>query len=213
MIRIAKSPNVPQSLIRTKAYDGEDVHQQLECDQHKKCYLCEKRLTTDFEVEHFKSQDNNSDLRQNWDNLFWSCTYCNPKKGNRFDDILNPTKVNIEDEIRQTIIFGEKKACFEPVKETEEHRNTCKLLLNIHNGTGRLRKIKEENFFEYMVEKMNNFYGLIDQYLNNPTDYNYNLVKEKLQIDKEFLGFKYWIIKSKPQLLEVFANDIIWNKK
>ena len=213
MIRVAKSPNVPQSLTTTKAYDGEDVHRQLECDQHKKCYLCEKRLITDFEVEHLKSQDNNSDLRQNWDNLFWSCTYCNPKKGNRFDDILNPTKVNIEDEIRQTIIFGEKKACFEPVKETEEHRNTCKLLLNIHNGTGRLRKIKEENFFEYMVGKMNNFYSLINQYLNNPTDYNCNLVKEDIQIDKEFLGFKYWIIKSKPQLLEVFANDIIWNKK
>ena len=72
---------------------------------------------------------------------------------------------------------------------------------------------KEENFFEYMVGKMNNFYSLINQYLNNPTDYNCNLVKEKLQIDKEFLGFKYWIIKSKPQLVEVFANDIIWNKK
>lgn len=213
MIRVRKNITAPKSLSTTKKYDGEDVLRQLEEDHYKKCYLCERHLTTDFEVEHFKSQDNNSDLRQNWNNLFWSCTYCNPKKGNRFDDILNPTKVNIEDEIRQTIAFGEKKACFEPIKETEEHRNTCKLLLNIHNGTGRLRTKKEENFFEYMVGKMNNFYSLINQYLNNPTDYNCNLVKEKLQIDKEFLGFKYWIIKSKPQLVEVFANDIIWNKK
>ena len=39
------------------------------------------------------------------------------------------------------------------------------------------------------------------------------LVREELQIDKECLGFKYWIIKSNPALERTFAADIIWNKK
>ena len=38
------------------------------------------------------------------------------------------------------------------------------------------------------------------------------LVREELSIDKEMLGFKYWIIKKDEVLSQVFANDIIWNK-
>ena len=90
MIRVRKNITAPKSLSTTKKYDGEDVLRQLEEDHYKKCYLCERHLTTDFEVEHLLSRENYSDLEQNWKNLFWSCGYCNRKKSDKFDDILNP---------------------------------------------------------------------------------------------------------------------------
>ena len=53
MIKIRKNQRVPQSLTTTKKYDGEDVKRQLLSDQDSKCYLCERLLGTDFEIEHF----------------------------------------------------------------------------------------------------------------------------------------------------------------
>ena len=44
MIKVSKSKDTPQSLLKTKAYDGEDVKQQLLADHHEKCYLCERFL-------------------------------------------------------------------------------------------------------------------------------------------------------------------------
>lgn len=53
MIRERKIGIIPSSLLTTSQYDGEDVKVQLLEDQHKKCYICERKLGTDFEIEHF----------------------------------------------------------------------------------------------------------------------------------------------------------------
>lgn len=214
MIRVRKNITAPKSLSTTKKYDGEDVLRQLEEDHYKKCYLCERHLTTDFEVEHLLSRENYSDLEQNWENLFWSCGYCNRKKSDKFDDILNPVNENIEEEIQQTINFNDKQVCFKPLKETNEHNKTCLLLTRIHNGrTNKLRTKREENFFEEVLKSINNFERIVCEYLSNPTEGNSSIVKEELQIEKEYLGIKYWIIKSNPQLCEVFGNELVWNKQ
>ena len=76
MIKVKKSDEAPKSLSTTKAYDGEDVKEQLFKDQNEKCYLCERILTTDFEIEHLHSQHNFPDEVQDWNNLFLSCNYC-----------------------------------------------------------------------------------------------------------------------------------------
>ena len=97
MIRVHKSPQAPSSLLSTSNYDGEDVKRLLNEDQHSKCYICERHRVTDFEIEHYKSQKYYSDLIRVWDNLFMGCGYCNRKKSNKFDNILNPIDNNIED--------------------------------------------------------------------------------------------------------------------
>ena len=87
MIRVKKCSVAPASLSRTKRYDGEDVKKQLLEDHHEKCYICERRLVTDFEIEHFKSQDNHPELKQEWSNLFLVCSYCNGK--NPYTNIIS----------------------------------------------------------------------------------------------------------------------------
>ena len=51
--------------------------------------------------------------------------------------------------------------------------------------------------------------GLLESHPDANTE---KAIKDELAIDKELLGFKYWIIRDTPMLYEAFAQDIIWNK-
>ena len=212
MIKVGKCEDLPDSLLSTKQYDGEDVKQQLIDDQYGKCYICERLRDTDFEIEHYKSKDRYPQLIQDWTNLFLSCRYCNGKKLHNYDDILDPLNENIEDEIRQELDFYENKACFTPVHATPAHDTTIKLLNSVFNGSGNVRRIKEERFFEYTMSVINRFQSLVNTYLAEKTDESEKAVRDELKIDKEYLGFKYWIVKSNPILASTFSKDVVWNK-
>ena len=212
MIKVHKSPNIPSSLTTTTSYDGEDVKSQLLADQYNKCYICERNRDTDFEIEHHKSQTNNPDLVQDWNNLFIGCGYCNRKKTSDFDNTLNPKDCCIEDEIEQRIDFANKQALFVANNNDSQHDETIRLLNRVFNGTKKVRTIKEERFFEQALSIINKFSYLILCYLNHPDVNTEKAVKEELAIDKELLGFKYWIIRDKPKLFATFAQDIIWNR-
>ena len=213
MIKVSKSEDVPESLSTTKAYDGEDVKRQLFKDQNSKCYLCERHLTTDFEIEHFKSKDNYSQLIQDWNNLLLSCRYCNGKKLNHFDNLLNPLTENIEEEIKQEVDFTNKKAKFTFIHdETEAGKQLIELLQRLFNGSKSIRTLREEKFFNYFISDINRFQETVNNYLLKPTPQTENEVRIALGIDKEFLGFKYWIIKSNSTLNSKFSKDIVWNK-
>lgn len=213
MIREKKSTNTPTSLSSSKRYDGEDVKKQLMADQHEKCYICERKLTTDFEIEHLKSQSKYPDLVQEWANLFLACRYCNEKKSDSFDDNVDPLVTNVEEEISQRIDFGQNKAVFATSVADVQHDNTVRMLNLFYNGKGgkKLRNLKEERFFNYAKQKVIGFMKMVNDYLVNPTESNRNIVAEELDIDKELLGFKYWIIRDY-NLNEIFKNHIIWNK-
>lgn len=213
MIRIRKNTTVPKSLTTTSSYDGEDVKEQLFADQDDKCYLCERTRETDFHIEHHKSQDNYPELIQNWNNLFMGCSYCNGKKLALFDDILYPVTTNIEEEIIHHLDFENKKGVFSSTIDDIAHNKTVELLSRIHNGTKRVRTFKEEKFIEHVIGVVNRFYELVKRYLENPSEDNEKAVRDELYIDKEMLGFKYWIVKDSPELYKTFATDIIWNKQ
>lgn len=215
MIKVAKSNTAPESLKKTKAYDGEDVKRQLHIDQHSKCYICERILSTDFQVEHLRSKENFPDRIQDWNNLLLSCSYCNQKKLQHYDDILDPTKDDIECLIKQEIDFANKLAKFTALDESPETAKTVDLLAKIYNGTSKchkIRKIKEELFFKEILSDVNNFSKVILDFIINPSDDNEASVRNELQITKENLGFKYWVIQSNDYLTKVFAKDIVWNK-
>jgi len=211
MIQLQKTTTAPASLANKKRYDGEDVKRQLATDQHQKCYICERKQTTDFQVEHLHSQEHYPDEKYNWDNLFFVCSYCNGKKSANFDGIVNPTKEAIEEKIAQTLNYD--KADFATDDTSEAIQQTIVLLNRIFNGKNAIRKVKEERFFKEFLSKMNNFEKAVNDYLSAPTPETKEVIRELLSIEQEFLGFKYWIIKNNPTLLAEFSNDIIWNKK
>lgn len=213
MIREKKSEKVPTSLVSTSKYDGEDVKKQLMEDQHEKCYICERKLVTDFEIEHFKSENHYPELVQDWTNLFLACRYCNGKKSDSFDDNVYPLTSNVEEEISQRIDFKLNKAIFATSIPDKQHDDTIRMLNLFYNGKGPMkpRNLKEERFFNYAKQKVISFMRIVNDYIANPTENNKNIVNEELSIDKELLGFKYWIICDNC-LTTDFKNNIIWNK-
>ena len=211
MIRERKSEKVPFSLLNTSQYDGEDVKEQLLKDQHGKCYICERKMGTDFEIEHFKSKNNNPELRQEWTNLFLACGYCNKKKSSSFDDNLYPLDTNIEDEIEQRIDFSRNKASFVTTIDDVPHQNTVRMLHVFFNGKQKMRVIKEQCFFDEAKQKMNRFLEKVNTFLMEPTPANRALVAAELSIDQEMLGFKYWVIRDN-HLETEFKDEIVWNK-
>ena len=121
--------------------------------------------------------------------------------------------MNIEEEIEHIVDFSNGKFEFKSLISTDSHQQTEFFLTRIHNGSGKIRKIREEEVRAKILEIIIDFYRLVCQYLSDSSIANEELVRENLQIDKECLGFKYWIIKKHPQLSVTFANDIVWNKQ
>lgn len=214
MIREAKSPVSPSSLFACKKYDGPDVLKQLFSDHHKKCYLCELKVKQHYEVEHLKSKENFPALKYEWTNLFLSDGYCNGKKNKYFDNILNPNENNIEDIIEQRIDSINRKALFQTSDTSVEVQKTIELLNRLFNGThtSKLRSTREEEFYKEVERIINVFKITLYNYQLNTNPETKKAVRDELTIDKELLGFKYWIIKDKPELFAVFGNDIKWNK-
>lgn len=213
MIRVSKNSKAPLSLSKTKAYDGEDVKKTLRTDHYKKCYICERLCVTDFQIEHLLSQKNYPALTLDWNNLFHSCGYCNGKKLNIYDNILNPATNNVEQQIKQEIDFTTKKAVFSPNCSSVQIPPTIELLSKVFNGSNGIRKCKEENFFEYCLSKINHFQSLVSKYLSTKDAVVKNAIQEELGIENELLGFKYWIIQSNSTLRVDFESLTVWNKQ
>lgn len=169
-------------------------------------------MYADFEVEHFVSRSGYPEQRQQWRNLLLACRYCNGRKSYKYDGLLNPLDVNIEEEIVQDIDFENGVARFSAVHGSEQTGMTAEFLGVLFNGRRRIRTIKEKQFFDYFVSVMNRFQGLVCDYLFNPGDENEENVRNELAVDKEFLGFKYWIVKGNEELERVFGKDVVWNK-
>ncbi len=211
MIQLQKTTTAPASLATKNKYDGEDVKALLAKDHYDKCYICERKLPTDFQVEHLHSQEHYPDEKYNWENLFFVCSYCNGKKSANFDGIVNPTKEAIEEKIVQTLNYD--KADFATDDTSEAIQQTIKLLNRIFNGKqSNLRDFNEKAFFRDFSIRMSVFEQAVNDYLSAPTLETKEVVRELLSIEQEFLGFKYWIIKNNPTLFREFSNNIIWNK-
>ena len=213
MIRIYKSSEGPSSLEHKTSWNCEDVNSRLMKDQHGKCYLCERRIVTDFQVEHLKSCNANPDKAYQWSNLLWACSYCNQKKSDSFDCILNPIECDVENSIFQKIDFPKSFVIFRSEGDpTIESEATVELLKRIFNGLGKYRKLREQQLYDYTKARITSFQALCLSWLNNESEELRNAIIEELDIRSEFLGFKYWIIRSNYRLLSTFSSFIIWNK-
>lgn len=214
MIRVRKSDQAPESLSDGTSYGEDDVRAQLFRDQDTKCYICERRRTTDLEVEHVQSQKNNLELKFDWSNLLFACSYCNRKKSDSFDTVYSPTAHDIELEIAQTFDLGTESVFFNKLTNSEGIDTTIELLTRIYNGTkgNGQRRFNELNFYKEFSSNMILFIEFLTNYKQAPTEENKTIIIESLQIEKENLAFKYHLLKSMPELFAVFEEYMVWNR-
>jgi len=150
MIRVRKSDHVPESLVAQKKYGENDVREQLKSDQDAKCYICERNRTTDFEVEHLQSKAKHPELKFDWNNLSFSCSYCNGKKSDSFDLIYSPSEHDVELEIQSTVDLSEEEVHFNKMVEVDGIDTVIQLLTRIYNGTSvdGMRTFNESEFYK-----------------------------------------------------------------
>lgn len=214
MIQIYKSPTPPESLETGHQYNGQDVQKQLFADQHSKCYICERTVITNYHIDHLCSKSQHPNKTTDWKNLLLACSYCNQKKSNSYDQIINPLKQPIETLIKQKVDYQRNVAIFEGSddKDTLGIDETIKLLSAVFNGKTPAREVREEKFYEYFLSRINLFQKACNQFLEEICEQNKRIVCEFLKEDQEFLGFKYSIIQSNQTLQKTFLPFCQWNR-
>ncbi len=95
---------------------------------------------------------------------------------------------------------------------TEPIGATITFLDRIFNGTNKLRTIREQSFYDYAVSKITTFQEMIISWLDSSDETLKTAIIEELALTSEFLGFKYWIIKSNETLWATFGEYTTWHR-
>jgi uncharacterized protein (TIGR02646 family) len=221
MINVVKSQPAPLCLSeeakkKSGDYKCGDVVPRIKIDFHNKCYICETKRPTSINVEHFKPHRGDKALRYDWNNLFYACVHCNNTKLAKpeYDDILDCTDSNIK-------IVDLIEHRFNPLKpdapdfvaltSTSTVLNTVALLEEVYEGKTPLKKIEAENIIEQLTNEMNNFVHFATGYLKSDDSPQqkrdfYDLIIAKIHPETAFAGFKIWVIKSHPKLMNEFSQ-------
>ena len=213
MIRVKKREDAPKELV-TKGYGCDEVKKAILEDQYDKCYICERKVTTDYQVEHLVSQTNNEDKVNEWGNLFIACNYCNDKKKTSFDGIAHPDKFNVEDVITHDVDLSNEKVLFSTDSKNEDILLTVKMLDRMFNGTHASsgRVLMESRFYNIFKMKYNHFQGVVNDYLAGKKEEMRPVIEELVDIGSEYLAFKYYVIMQNTQLRSDFQHLLKWNQ-
>lgn len=95
-----KAKAAVRSLCKAKAsnttYNTPEVNAALVEMFHGKCYICENKRASSFQIEHLRPHKSNVDLKYDWNNLFWSCAHCNNLKNAGYEPILDCSQVDVD---------------------------------------------------------------------------------------------------------------------
>lgn len=212
MIQVYKRKKAPEELA-SKGYKCDEVKEAILKDQHDKCYLCERKMTTDYQVEHLASQKHYANLTDEWNNLFMACNYCNDRKKHYYDDLPSPASLPFEELILHTVDEEKQKASFSNQQANDERlKRTAQLLEKLYNGKGNIRNLMEKRFWDVFHDLYLDYMRHINDYLQHPTDDNKRLIENDLNVSQPILAFKYAVIKRNSTLWAAFAPLCKWNK-
>lgn len=212
MIRINKSENVPSSLLVEKekangTYNTPEVLRQLKIDFHNKCYICESKGLHSINIEHFVSHRGDKELKFDWNNLFLSCTHCNNIKSDNYDNILDCTKIDVDE-----VISFRKKGTFSwqeeieiiGLNDEEKTQNTVELLNKVYNGTTYMKTLETYAIKKSLNVELTKFVCAVNEFYEaegEDKEDAKSLVKSLLKASSPFAAFKRWIVKDNQRYL------------
>lgn len=197
-------------------YKCGNVLEMLKHDFSNKCYICESKEPVSINVEHFRPHKGDIRLKFNWNNLFWSCSHCNNTKQDRFHNILNCTDPgdDVETGLKYSFKpFPHEKVKIEVMSPDERTQNTRDLLLDVYNGTTRLKQLESWNLREKLLDEVMRFQkSLVNYFKDTNDDENRKTylreIKAHLHKASNFTAFKRWIIRGNEKLLSEFKDFI-----
>ena len=167
----AKAQKAIEALLKAQetdaGYNVPEVNAALKEIFYGKCYICENKEVTSYQIEHLIPHRGNSELKYAWDNLFLACAHCNNTKLGKFDPILDCTKEDVERAIafRKQGYFGtDEKLLFEPLDSREETLNTGRLLHEVYYGSTPQKKMEAVILRKHLRKEISNFKEYVREY-------------------------------------------------
>lgn len=196
-------------------YNKPEVLDALKLVFNNKCYICENKIITSYNIEHLRPHRNmNLELKFSWNNLFLACAHCNNIKLDSYDAILDCTKVDVDELIafRKLGNFQwEEQIQIQPLKHDESVDETVDLLNKVYNGTTAMKRLESINIRQSLRREIIKFIEAINEYEEaegEDKDDAKMLVKQHLKSNSPFAAFKRWIVRdNKDKLSEFLETD------
>lgn len=207
-VRLAQE-DLKKAKVKKTSYNTENVNEALIEIFHGKCYICEYKNATSFQIEHLIPHKENLDLKYDWNNLFWSCAHCNNIKLDKYDPIIDCTKEDVEKKIafRKEGYFGTaEKFVFVPLDDEKKTHNTIELLNDAYYGTTPQKKIEAKILRKNLRENISKFKNYVREYLEATGEDKEDLelvIKKELGDNSEFTAFKRWLVRDSENLQEL----------
>lgn len=200
-----KAQKAIESLEEAKAknasYNTLEVNSALREMFHGKCYICENKEITSYQIEHLIPYRGNKELKYDWNNLFLSCAHCNNIKLDKYVPIIDCTKENVEEYIafRKKGYFGtEEELVFEKLDSRKETINTAKLLEEVYYGFTPQKKMESKILRRTLRKELSQFKEYVREYQEAEDDEKEDLkylIKKQLEDSSPFAAFKRWLIR------------------
>ena len=210
-----KSQKAIDSLKREKLkngpYNTPEVNAALREMFHGKCYICENKQITSYQIEHLRAYRGNMDLKYDWNNLFLACAHCNNTKLDKYEPIIDCTKENVEELIafRKEGYFGtDEKLIFDVLDSKVETQNTVKLLQEVYYGSTPQKKMEAKILRKTLRKELSKFKEYVREYKEAEDEEKEDfkcLLQQQLKDSSPFAAFKRWLIRDNkeayPELL------------
>lgn len=184
-----------------KSYNTPEVNAVLAEMFCGKCYICEsKEGISSFQIEHLKPHGEDTELKYDWKNLFWSCAHCNNSKNANYDPILDCSQVDVDNKIafRKEGYFGkDEKYQFLPLEESEEVRNTISLLQEVYYGSTPQKRMESVNIRRALRENLSRFKNLVRAYYEAEEFDKEDIrcaIRREVGKGAAFAAFKRWLL-------------------
>lgn len=215
-----KTRRAIQSLNREKnkasgKYNTAEVFEALTEIFHSKCYLCESKSTTSWEIEHLTPHGGDSELKFDWYNLFLACHHCNHIKSNKYTPILDCTAVEVDEIIsfRKLGYFGiDEKLSFDRVDDTDTRQEigmTCKLLERVYYGKTPQEKLGATKIRNDVMKELSKFKNHVREYreaIGEDKKDSFALIRRELKSNSPFAAFKRWMVRDNPDWCSDFMD-------
>ena len=189
--------------VRNWDYNTREVNSALQEIFFGKCYICENKDVTSYQIEHLVSHRGDVELKYDWNNMFLSCAHCNNTKLGKYDQILDCSVEDVDEMIafRKRGYFGTQEELeFVPLyTENEKVVNTVKLLKDVYYGISPQKEMEAKIIRRKLRKELSEFKEYIREYSeaedeNEKEDLFYQIKKE-LRPSSAFTAFKRWLIK------------------
>ena len=210
MIMIHKHPLPNEvTITREEDYRSGIVFQMLVEDFHDKCYICEDSVHTAPNVDHRISHGGNIKLKYDWNNLYLSCSHCNNTKSNKYDGIIDPTKIDpekviklsltVDDELRETVIV-------QKIDGNGDVDITVNLLNAVYNGINTdMKKYASQQLKNKLSNELSWFRMKIEKYKTDKSESNKAVIAQALTDNSVFAAFKRGMVRDDPDIVKAIC--------